>query len=148
MNEYTKHYYAGAERVAACLGGGGLDIVLGNNLTEPTAPAYSTPWGGLFDNGSTDPEEVIVNDTIVMLQEASTKLFEQSGWQVNQRELNGNELNCIAEIDAYHAELHRTIAGLPDRMSLILSPPILPAGFGLLLLPYFFLSQRRPTYRP
>ena len=116
MNEYTKHYYAGAERVAACLGGGGLDIVLGNNLTEPTAPAYSTPWGGLFDNGSTDPEEVIVNDTIVMLQEASTKLFEQSGWQVNQRELNGNELNCIAEIDAYHAELHRTIAGIPDRM--------------------------------
>ena len=114
--EYTKHYYAGTDRVAACLGGGGLDIVLGNNLTEPTAPAYSTPWGGLFDNGSTDPEEVIVNDTIVMLQEASTKLFEQSGWQVNQRELNGNELNCIAEIDAYHAELHRTIAGIPDRM--------------------------------
>ena len=62
---YTKHYYAGAERVAARLGGGGLDAL---------------------DNA------IGYNDTL--LRKADT-LFGQSLEQVNSRALNGNDIDCI-----------------------------------------------------
>ena len=61
---YTKHYYAGAERVAARLGGGGLNA-MGNAI------GYS--------------------DTL--LARADT-LFGQSLEQVNSRALNGNDIDC------------------------------------------------------
>ena len=62
---YTKHYYAGTERVAARLGGGGL------NALQP----------------------VIGND--VELQKKADILFKQSLEQVNHRVLGENDLKCI-----------------------------------------------------
>ena len=62
---YTKHYYAGTERVAARLGGGGLDALY----------------------------HVISNDG--ELQTKADMLFGQSLEQVNSRVLNENNLDCI-----------------------------------------------------
>ena len=62
---YTKHYYAGTERVAARLGGGGLNAL----------------------------HHVIENDG--ELKAKADSLFDQCFEQVNSRVLNENDLECI-----------------------------------------------------
>ena len=62
---YTKHYYAGAERVAARLGGGGLDA-MGQTIGNEDA-----------------------------LQEKSTLLFDQSLEQACGRVMDRNNIECI-----------------------------------------------------
>ena len=83
---YTKHYYAGAERVAARLGGGGLNA-MGNAI------GYS--------------------DTL--LAKADT-LFGQSLEQVNSRALNGNDIDCILGNGFAKEEFGHPIDGIPCQM--------------------------------
>ena len=83
---YTKHYYAGTERVAARLGGGGLDAlypVIGNE------------------------EE---------LQKKADILFKQSIEQVNSRVLNENNLDCIMSNEFAKEEVGHPIEGIPYQM--------------------------------
>ena len=80
---YTKHYYAGTERVAARLGGGGLDALY----------------------------HVIGND--VELQKKADILFKQSLGQVNHRVLHENNLDCIMHNEFARDEFGKRIDGIP-----------------------------------
>ncbi len=83
---YTKHYYAGTERVAARLGGGGLDALypaIGNNNT---------------------------------IQTKANLLFDQSLEQVNNRILYENNLDCIMHNDFAKEEFGLWIDGSPYLM--------------------------------
>ncbi len=83
---YTKHYYAGTERVAARLGGGGLDALghdIGNNNT---------------------------------IQTKANLLFDQSLEQVNNRILYENDLDCIMHNDFAKEEFGHWIDGIPYQM--------------------------------
>ena len=83
---YTKHYYAGTERVAARLGGGGLDALY----------------------------HVISNDGV--LQTKADILFKQSIEQVNSRVLNENNLDCIMSNEFAKEEFGHWIDGTPYQM--------------------------------
>lgn len=83
---YTKHYYAGTERVAARLGGGGLDALY----------------------------HVIGND--VELQKKADILFKQSLEQVNHRVLHENNLECIKNNEFTKEEFGHPIEGIPYQM--------------------------------
>ena len=83
---YTKHYYAGTERVAARLGGGGLDALY----------------------------HVISNDG--ELQTKADMLFGQSLEQVNSRVLNENNLDCIINNEFAKEEFGHWIYGIPYQM--------------------------------
>ena len=80
---YTKHYYAGTERVAARLGGGGLDAL----------------------------QHVIANDD--ELRWKADKLFKQSLDHVNHRVLNENNLDCIMHNEFARDEFGKRIDGIP-----------------------------------
>ncbi|MBR6179357.1 MAG: RHS repeat-associated core domain-containing protein, partial [Bacteroidales bacterium] len=83
---YTKHYYAGTERVAARLGGGGLDALyhaIGNNNT---------------------------------IQTKANLLFDQSLEQVNNRILYENNLDCIMSNEFAMEEFGHWIDGIPYQM--------------------------------
>ena len=80
---YTKHYYAGTERVAARLGGGGLDAL----------------------------QPVIASDD--ELQWKADKLFKQSLDHVNHRVLGENDLDCIMNNEFAREEFGRWIDGIP-----------------------------------
>ena len=80
---YTKHYYAGTERVAARLGGGGL------NALQPV---------------------VAIDDE---LQWKADKLFKQSLDHVNHRVLGENDLNCIMRNKFSPEVLGEWIDGIP-----------------------------------
>ena len=80
---YTKHYYAGTERVAARLGGGGLNAL----------------------------QHVIAIDDD--LQWKADKLFKQSLEQVNYRVLDENDLDCIMHNEYARAEFGKWIEGIP-----------------------------------
>ena len=83
---YTKHYYAGTERVAARIGGGGLnslcDVAVYNRKMAATA----------------------------------SLLFNQSLDQVNNRALQENDLECIMYNDFATEEFKQEIDGIPYRM--------------------------------
>ena len=83
---YTKHYYAGTERVAARLGGGGLNAQY----------------------------HVIDNDD--GLQTKADMLFGQSLEQVNSRVLNENNLDCIINNEFAIEEFGHWIDGIPYQM--------------------------------
>ena len=83
---YTKHYYAGTERVAARLGGGGLDAL----------------------------HHVIGNDG--ELQTKADLLFGQSLEQVNNRILYENDLDCIMHNVFAKEEFGHPIDGIPCQM--------------------------------
>ena len=83
---YTKHYYAGTERVAARLGGGGLDAL----------------------------QHVIAIDD--ELQWRADKLFKQSLDHVNHRVLNENNLDCIMSNEFAKEEFGHPIEGIPYQM--------------------------------
>ena len=83
---YTKHYYAGTERVAARLGGGGLNAL----------------------------HHVIENDG--ELQTKADILFKQSLEQVNSRVLNENDLDCIMGSEFAKEEFGHWIEGIPCQM--------------------------------
>ena len=83
---YTKHYYAGTERVAARLGGGGLDALY----------------------------HVIGNDE--ELQVKADMLFDQILEQVNNRILYENDLDCIMHNDFAKEEFGHWIEGIPYQM--------------------------------
>lgn len=83
---YTKHYYAGTERVAARLGGGGLNAQY----------------------------HVIDNDE--ELQTKADMLFEQSIEQVNHRVLDENDLDCIMGSEFAKEEFGHWIDGIPNQM--------------------------------
>jgi len=83
---YTKHYYAGTERVAARIGGGGLDALyhaIGN-------------------------EEELLGK--------ANMLFKQSLNQVNHRKLEENDIGCIRDGELVKEELVLPIGGIPHRM--------------------------------
>jgi len=80
---YTKHYYAGTERVAARLGGGGLDA----------------------------QQHVIAIDDD--LQWKADRLFKQSLEQVNYRVLDENKLECIMNNEFAKEEFGKRIDGIP-----------------------------------
>jgi len=83
---YTKHYYAGTERVAARLGGGGLDA----------------------------QQHVIAIDE--ELQSRADKLFKQSLEQVNYRVLDENKLECIMNNEFAKEEFGKRIDGIPYKV--------------------------------
>ena len=83
---YTKHYYAGTERVAARLGGGGLDA----------------------------QQHLIVNDDD--LQWKADRLFKQSLEHVNYRVLNENNLDCIMSNEFAKEEFGYWIDDIPYQM--------------------------------
>ena len=83
---YTKHYYAGAERVAARIGGGGLDALI-----------------SLADGGDS-------------LRTKASHLFTQSIGQVNNRVLEKNEPDCITGSVAEQDELKVWIEGIPEQL--------------------------------
>ena len=83
---YTKHYYAGTERVAARLGGGGLDALY----------------------------HVIENDG--ELQTKADSLFDQCLEQVNSRVLNENDLECIMRNRFAKEEFGYWIDDIPYQM--------------------------------
>ena len=83
---YTKHYYAGTERVAARIGRGGLEA-----LYHP----------------------IVYNDT---LQEKANDLFGQSQLQVNDRVLNENDLVCIMNNEFAVEEFDYLIEDIPHQM--------------------------------
>lgn len=83
---YTKHYYAGAERVAARIGGGGLDALI-----------------SLADGGDS-------------LRTKASHLFTQSIGQVNNRVLENNEPDCITGSVAEQDELKVWIKGIPEQL--------------------------------
>ena len=124
MNEYTKHYYAGAERVAACLGGGGLDIVThGANHssgTDPTGTSAST--GGSYIGPGYEPhqpeasEEEELKKIASQLQDTANNLFNQSYGQLANRRLDQNDPDCLWNVDVYQEELRRPLVGIPDGM--------------------------------
>ncbi len=122
MNEYTKHYYAGAERVAACLGGGGLDIVThGANHssgTDPTGTSASIGWSyigpGYEPNQPEASEEEELKKLASQLQDTANNLFNQSYHQLANRRLDQNDPDCLWEVDVYQEELRRPLVGIPD----------------------------------
>ena len=122
MNEYTKHYYAGAERVAACLGGGGLDIVThGANHssgTDPTGTSASIGWSyigpGYEPNQPEASEEEELKKLASQLQDTANNLFNQSYHQLANRRLDQNDPDCLWEVDVYQEELRRPFVGIPD----------------------------------
>ena len=83
---YTKHYYAGTERVAARIGGGGLnslcDVAVYNRKMAATA----------------------------------SQLFNQSLYQVNDRVLQENDLDCMTENEYVGENIKRPIDGVPNQM--------------------------------
>ena len=83
---YTKHYYAGTERVAARLGGGGLDALY---------------------------HAIGTNDTI---QTKANLLFDQSLEHVNNRVLYENNLDCIMGSKYAKEEFGHWIDGIPYQM--------------------------------
>ena len=83
---YTKHYYAGAERVAARIGGGGLDALI-----------------SLADGGDS-------------LRTKASHLFTQSIGQVNNRVLENNEPDSITGSVAEQDELNAWIEGIPEQL--------------------------------
>ena len=83
---YTKHYYAGTERVAARLGGGGLNAL----------------------------HHVIENDR--ELQTKADSLFDQCLEQVNSRVLKENDLECIMRNKYAKEEFGHWIEGIPYQM--------------------------------
>ena len=83
---YTKHYYAGTERVAARLGGGGLNA----------------------------RHHVIENDR--ELQTKADSLFDQCLEQVNSRVLKENDLECIMRNRFAKEEFGHWIEGIPYQM--------------------------------
>ena len=83
---YTKHYYAGTERVAARLGGGGLNAQY----------------------------HVIDNDE--ELQTKADMLFKQSLDHVNHRVLDENDLDCIMGSEFAKEEFGHWIDGIPCQM--------------------------------
>ena len=83
---YTKHYYAGTERVAARIGGGGLDAL----------------------------DHAIGNDG--ELQTKAGLLFDQSLEQVNNRVLHENNLECIKNNEFSKEEFVHWIDGIPYQM--------------------------------
>ena len=83
---YTKHYYAGTERVAARLGGGGLDALY----------------------------HVIGTDNTI--QAKTNLLFDQSLEQVNHRVLNENNPDCIMGSEFAKEEFGHWIDGIPYQM--------------------------------
>ena len=83
---YTKHYYAGAERVAARIGGGGLDALI-----------------SLADGGDS-------------LRTKASHLFTKSIGQVNNRVLENNEPDCITGSVAEQDELKVWIEGIPEQL--------------------------------
>ena len=83
---YTKHYYAGTERVAARLGGGGLDAL----------------------------HHVIGSDE--ELQAKADTLFTQSQDQVNSRVLKENDLDCIMGNKFAKEVFGQRIDGAPCQM--------------------------------
>ncbi len=83
---YTKHYYAGTERVAARIGGGGLDAL----------------------------DHAIGNDG--ELQTKAGLLFDQSLEQVNNRVLHENNLECIKNNEFSKEEIVHWIDGIPYQM--------------------------------
>jgi len=83
---YTKHYYSGAERVAARIGGGGLDALI-----------------SLADGGDS-------------LRTKASHLFTQSIGQVNNRVLEKNEPDCITGSVAEQDELKVWIEGIPEQL--------------------------------
>ena len=83
---YTKHYYAGTERVAARLGGGGLDALYHAIGTDNT------------------------------IQTKANLLFDQSLEQVNHRVLNENNLDCIMGSEFAKEEFGHWIDGIPYQM--------------------------------
>ena len=83
---YTKHYYAGAERVAARLGGGGLDAL----------------------------NRTVVDD--VAIRKKADALFDQSRKQVGNRVLRENSLGCIMSSEFAMDEFGYCIDGIPKRM--------------------------------
>ena len=83
---YTKHYYAGAERVAARLGGGGLDAL----------------------------NRTVVDD--VAIRKKADALFDQSRKHVGNRVLRENSLGCIMSSEFAMDEFGYCIDGIPKRM--------------------------------
>ena len=83
---YTKHYYAGTERVAARLGGGGL------NALQPV---------------------VAIDED---LQWRADKLFKQSLEHVNYRVLHENDLDCIMQNEFSKEEFGYWIDDIPRQM--------------------------------
>ena len=81
-----KHYYAGTERVAARLGGGGLDAMYRIVGTDNT------------------------------IQDNANLLFDQSLEQVNNRLLPENDLNCIMQNVFAKEEFGHPIEGIPYQM--------------------------------
>ena len=124
MNEYTKHYYAGAERVAACLGGGGLDIVThGANHssgTDPTGTSASIGWSyigpGYEPHQPEASEEEELKKIASQLQDTANNLFNQSYGQLANRRLDQNDPDCLWNVDVYQEELRRPLVGIPDGM--------------------------------
>ena len=81
-----KHYYAGAERVAARLGGGGLDALC---------------------------HVIGIDDDI---QKKANVLFDQSLEQVNIRILQDNDLDCVMECKFAIEEFGHKIDGIPRHL--------------------------------
>ena len=79
---YTKHYYAGAERVAARIGGGGLKVI--------------------------DQEHG--------LSDKSGSVFKQSLRQINDRILENNDINCIANGLSSNDKLKIDMNEVPERL--------------------------------
>ena len=84
---YTKHYYAGTERVAARIGGGDLNALYHVVREEPR------------------------------LQEKADVLFDQSREQIRKRELDKNDLYCVVNSNDYaRPEFIKEIEGIPYSM--------------------------------
>ena len=79
---YTKHYYAGAERVAARIGGGGL----------------------------------YVTEQDHRLSDKSGRVFKQSLEQINERLLENNDIDCIANGLFYTDKLAIEMNEVPERL--------------------------------
>ena len=79
---YTKHYYAGAERVAARIGGGGLKVI--------------------------DQEHG--------LSDKSGSVFKQSLEQINERILEKNDIECIANGLSSNDKLKIDMNEVPERL--------------------------------
>ena len=82
----VSNYYAGAERVAARIGDGGLNAL----------------------------HHAIGNDNA--LQAKASMLFDQGLEQVNDRELKENDLECIMQNEAATQEIGHWMEGMPRRM--------------------------------
>ena len=83
---YTKHYYAGTERLAARIGGGGLNAL--DSVME------------------SDPIQQLLADT----------LFKQCSLQVNTRYITENDTSCIRSSVNGSDALCRDISGIPSNI--------------------------------